>query len=395
MGEQNGRVVTSIPAQISVGEVAIEHPEVEFALVLARTIDSVSSDPEQLRSAIYELARKKLQELAHDTPSEKARLMGALEVAIAGVEAHTKNVKIEKFPVPSTAGYLQAPASQDEIPSRPVQHVGADLGGSEYVSSPRAAFWHSEPKRSRFLSSMVLRYTTVLAFFGVVAAVFVLQRHGFSIAEIRKAAAPSWLTSKPGVKKAAVEVAQPAQAPPAADTKPKRPLPTAYGVYAESGGKLYELEMLQVRAPDPRIAISAAITKPSQAVVPDGHLRFIVFRREKDDAAGGIEVRLIARAKQPTSSHPTGKPATSSNDDVWVIRNISIPYRAVPMKEDSQMYEIEPRDPDGELSPGRYALVLKGQAFDFTVDGAETDKRHCLERVVATNGVFYTECPPQ
>src|ERR1700753_3605611 len=116
MGEQNGRVVAFGPEQRSI---ATEHPEVEFALVLARTIDSVTSDPEQLRSAVYELARKKLQELAHDDPSEKDRLMGALEVAIAGVEAHTKNVQIEKFPVPATSGYLPSPALQDAVASKP------------------------------------------------------------------------------------------------------------------------------------------------------------------------------------------------------------------------------------------------------------------------------------
>ena len=33
--------------------------EIEFALVLARMIDSVKNDPEHLRAAIYELARQR------------------------------------------------------------------------------------------------------------------------------------------------------------------------------------------------------------------------------------------------------------------------------------------------------------------------------------------------
>ena len=77
--------MTSGPLQRSVREIASAHPEVEFALVLARTIDSVAADPQQLRSAVYELARQKLQQLAHDDPLEKERLMQALEVAIEGV----------------------------------------------------------------------------------------------------------------------------------------------------------------------------------------------------------------------------------------------------------------------------------------------------------------------
>src|SRR5579859_326151 len=203
MGEQSGRAVTSGPLQRSVREIATEHPEVEFALVLARTIDSVSSDPEQLRSAVYELARKKLQELAHENPSEKARLMSALEVAIAGVEAHTKNVRIEKFPVPSAAGFLPALSAVDDVLSRtgrPVSLLNNPPGGSEYVSESRATFRHSERRSSRWLSSMALRYVTVLAFFGVVAALIVAQQHGFSLAAIRSAATPSWMISKLGPK---------------------------------------------------------------------------------------------------------------------------------------------------------------------------------------------------
>lgn len=41
---------------------------------------------------------------------------------------------------------------------------------------------------------------------------------------------------------------------------------------------------------------------------------------------------------------------------------------------------------------GRYSLVLKGQAFDFTVSGPITDPAHCLERTEAANGAYYSEC---
>ena len=84
----------------SIEEIASAHPEVEFALVLARTIDGLTKDPEQLRAAVYELARVKLQQLAHDEPSEKARLMRALEVAIVGVEAHEKKYAADRLALP-------------------------------------------------------------------------------------------------------------------------------------------------------------------------------------------------------------------------------------------------------------------------------------------------------
>jgi hypothetical protein len=44
------------------------------------------------------------------------------------------------------------------------------------------------------------------------------------------------------------------------------------------------------------------------------------------------------------------------------------------------------------LAPGRYALVLKGYAYDFSVAGQVADPRQCLERLLATNGQFYSEC---
>ncbi|MES5486498.1 hypothetical protein QMZ05_27385 [Bradyrhizobium sp. INPA03-11B] len=366
------------------------HPEVEFALVLARTIESVRSDPQQLRSAVYELARQKLQQLAHEDPSERARLMRALEVAIEGVEAHTRDDPVERFSVP---------------PARALPEFLAAAGAARRIEAPRRidaeeAFVTTlepvapagVPRHPRWSSSAPLRYIAMLGFFGLIAAVVLLQQRGVSLAAARAMIAGTLAPAPPQTQRPAVVAAVPVPSVPAEPPAPKRPLPTAYGVYAESGGKLYELQLIQGRAPDPRIAISAAITKPSETSLPDGHLRFIVFRRE---GAGGasdpIDVRLIARVTQQTTFDATGKPVVSPGDDTWVIRNISIPFRAAPLSEDPQMFEVQPRD-DAPLSPGRYALILKAQAYDFTVEGAVTDKRHCLQRLAAANGVFYSEC---
>jgi hypothetical protein len=56
------------------------------------------------------------------------------------------------------------------------------------------------------------------------------------------------------------------------------------------------------------------------------------------------------------------------------------------------MYEVQSEDPEAALLPGRYALVIKGQAYDFSIAGAVTDRKQCLERLAATNGQFYSEC---
>ena len=50
-------------------------PEVDFALVLSRMIDSVNADPKLLRTSVYELARHKLHEqIANEVPDEVSRL---------------------------------------------------------------------------------------------------------------------------------------------------------------------------------------------------------------------------------------------------------------------------------------------------------------------------------
>jgi hypothetical protein len=63
-----------------------------------------------------------------------------------------------------------------------------------------------------------------------------------------------------------------------------------------------------------------------------------------------------------------------------------------PVKDHPEMFEIQPEAADFSLPAGRYALVFKGQGFDFTVAGPVTDARQCLERVDAANGAFYSPC---
>src|SRR5882757_6151040 len=148
--------MTSTPAQRIVRDVSTAHPEVEFALVLARTIDSVSSDPQQLRSAVYELARQKLQQLAHEEPKEKERLMLALEVAIEGVEAHTRNNAVERFSVPparALPAFLEAAGAARQIEGPAQIDVEQASGPTVERFEPATV-----PRRPRWSSSTPLRY---------------------------------------------------------------------------------------------------------------------------------------------------------------------------------------------------------------------------------------------
>jgi hypothetical protein len=401
--------MTSGPSQKSAKELALTHPEVEFALVLARTIDSIKRDPEQLRSAIYELARQKLREqFTHEDASEARRLTDALEVAIQGVENHSRTseqhlVAALTDPRLSSAQAVQESDRQNQnalavidVPPRPAGLDSAGEGTTLGKFASRGLSENATPMGAglRWTRSTPLRYLAMLALFATVLAIIAVQQHAVSYGSLRRAIGyPSSAETAGVINKNGAEKAPPPVVPEPVAAKPSPLLPTAYGIYAVNSGKLYELEMLQGRVPDARVAISAAIIKPSETILPNGHLRFIVFRRDSATNAPDLtEVRVIARVTQAVTFDAAGKPIVSPTDDTWVMRNISFPYRASPLKDDPQMYEIQSREPDAELSPGRYALVLKGQAFDFTVDGQITDKRQCLQRMVASNGTFYSEC---
>jgi hypothetical protein len=79
-------------------------------------------------------------------------------------------------------------------------------------------------------------------------------------------------------------------------------------------------------------------------------------------------------------------------DDAWVMRNISFPLRSSPVNDNPEMIELHSEDPALELTPGRYALVLKTQAYDFSVEGNVVDPRQCIERIVGSTGIFYSDC---
>jgi len=356
-------------------------PEVEFALVLSRMIDSIQNDPEHLRQTVYQLARHKLQEqLEGEGRRDQRKMSKALETAILGVETFAQNNGLPgsngpaALPPPRVAAQGVDGEWQPARPAPPIVEVYADP-----VPSKRRRFW--------------LTAFAVLVLMLPIPWVLAYVVHGGN--------APGWLrgvlNSPQPVEPKQAAVAAPAAPPKEAEKAAREPsplVPKAYGIYAISADKLYELDMLPGRVPDMRVAISAMIATPSRTVLPDGHIKFIVYRRDSaTSAADRAEIRVIAKIENELTFDKAGKPVVSKiAEDGWVIRNISVPYRTAPSKDEADMYEVQGEDPDKPLPAGRYALVLKGQAYDFTVAGEITDLRHCLERMAASNGQFYSEC---
>src|SRR5882762_2936031 len=78
--------------------------EIQFALVLARMIDTVKNNPEDMRQAVYDLARYKLQEqFTYSDTKDIRRSQQALENAIRGVEEFSRQRISIPAPVPQLA----------------------------------------------------------------------------------------------------------------------------------------------------------------------------------------------------------------------------------------------------------------------------------------------------
>jgi hypothetical protein len=171
------------------------------------------------------------------------------------------------------------------------------------------------------------------------------------------------------------------------------PLPTVYGVYAVSEGKLYELDPLPLKVPDPRVAISAMISNTSHVTIPDGKVQFIIFRRDLvSSAPTEVFVRVVARVAREMKFNAGGPPTTTNIDGEWTVRSKSYVFRVAPVGDSPEMIVLRPAASQSALSPGRYALVLAGKGYDFTIEGQITDTAQCVERSNVVGGTIYSEC---
>jgi hypothetical protein len=361
---------------------------VEFALVLARMIKAAREDPAQLRSTIYELARVKLRkETLRGNVAEEKRAMRTLEIAIQGVEAFSQRedaLSSHHQPLPKpTVGQI----SQETNPSPPVLLI-------EQASQPTRSGPPGKavgPKMFGPILRLGLVSTIVI---GISALAFFKQHKPGqekaekpNVAVVGKGSPPESAAVSPSLPDAV-----PARGASEREASPPS-LPTVYGIYALNNGQLHEIYSLPGQIPDKRVAISAPISSPSRTTLADGKVNFVVFRRDvATSAPDRVEVRVIAKITRAMTFDAAGKPAIASVGDTWSVRSIAYPFRVAPIPDNPEMLALKSEDPDFVLPAGRYAVVIKGQGYDFTVAGTVTDPSQCLEKVEAANGSFYAEC---
>ena len=173
---------------------------------------------------------------------------------------------------------------------------------------------------------------------------------------------------------------------------PGFPVPSSYGVYALDDGKLVALNALAMRVPDSRVAISGSIATPSSTLLPDGKVRFVVFRRNlMNDAPDKVEVRIVAEVMHKLT-FADGKAARSDVEGPWAVRGNSYQMKVAPVEGYPETIVIRPQTDDFLFPAGRYVLMLNNVAYDFAVTGRISDAAHCLELTDMLDSHLYSEC---
>ena len=392
------------PQEIVSGKnLSAKSSEIDFAIVLSRVIGSIENDPAQLRNAVYELARIKLQtELSQRRApinvSEKGDLALALESAIDRVETvyskHDHLRSLDRLTNSSEvdASEITIEGRKSALIIRPPSPHTTHLPS---FSTGVVGDWRKAKPSWHWMRAAPLARAAVVAILAVLLCAVLYRQFGFFGRQAPQPFASVHKIEKPQTKLVVQASADDLQLP---ITTPRPqplgfPRPTVYGIYAVSGGQLHELEPLVGRVPDQRVFMSTPIRTVSRTVLPDGQIVFIVYRRDvASSAPERVTVRVIAKILRAMTFNTAGEANVGDVEDSWTIRNVSYEFRVAPLSESSEMLMIRPENVDFVFPAGRYGLVIKGQAYDFTVAGPITEAAQCLESVKASNGTFYSEC---
>jgi len=392
---------------------AVINANQEHYALIAQMVAIVSEDRAQLRQLVYELARRKLRRDLYPQFEEGdwtgiSAQMQMLEAAIDQVEVDCARKAFE----PPLA-HSELTGNFDGMRPDRVADGSSLLAARLQNLSRDAAYFFPPPKvvDGDFFSAVErignrLRGVLWWQFQLMLAALLGIATYaaidGRSLSNFLQSVVEAHKSAKPAIVSATRPGASQAHPPPtenatAASVRrpdgPSMPLPGEYGAFAYANGQLAELELLPMRVPDQRVAISPAISSPSRTHLSPGKLEFVLFRRDlANTAPDRIAVRVIAKVVRALTFDPSGKAATSKIADTWVVRSNAYQMRVAPVAENPEMITVRPDPPDLALPAGRYALVLKGAAYDFTIDGTPTDAAHCLERTDALASPIYTEC---
>jgi hypothetical protein len=425
----------------------------DYYSLLERVVAAVTEDHEQLRAMVYELARQKLREelVEHvELIGRWGKQIRGLDAAIVQFESDCLQAARSAAPAHSSTGRVAASTETDPEYHPPAVAAGLDYGHSApaaisvldyeppishryFAASASGARLRPYPqalppsvdvkaaaghKKSLWQGLFSTLQLVIAAAIGVALYAFadshfseLLQRGPRETAvapastveadsrvsklvqrQHRKIAMTpviAGMTTDGQVNKAADPQSTMTLGPARADF----PMPNSYGAYAVIDGKLIDLDVFPIVVPDPRVAISGMFSKPSEVHIPAGPLQFVIFRRDlMNNAPDHVQLRVVARVERALTFSSGGKAELSNLKEGWIVRGSSYRLKVSPVPESPEMIVLRSENPQSILPSGRYALVVKNIAYDFTIDGKNSDSAHCLERTEALGEPVYTEC---
>lgn len=367
---------------------------IDYYSILLDAIHETQHNSDQLRALVYERARFNLKRefLFGNTSlslSEILRRAHDFESAIARIEADAGSTSLEA----SSKGEMQAPelthpssgAAANIVPSKATSALQED--GLSYTELDDFTPEWRRTKAKAYLRTAILLSISALIALAVVggagiAAMLWRSVNGPTQVEIANKSPSTDGNALAQEDKKTIENSP----------RTPYPLPTSFGVYALSNNKLFKLETFPIKVPDPRVALSAEIKKPTGTTISDNNPAFILFRRDLvNNAPDTITLRVVARIMHETK-FVGGKPVMTDTESVWRVRNLSYTYKVSPVPGQTEMVIAYP-DSRQPLPAGRYALVLSGSVgYDLTVDSSVKSSTHCLEGFEALSGTVYSEC---
>ena len=317
----------------------------DYYSVLAGMItDSARGNP-RLRNTIYDVARSRLRrqfdgEVGRLGDPESQRQMRELEAAIEQIEADLAEDR-SALALAESANVTTIEDSALEIIPPARQSSPLWEARTEFTPEPTA----------RFGSSIV---GPILSLVG--AAVLGVTAY-IAIERVYQREHPPPIQTDRSISRNA-----------APNHSREMPLPGVYGVYALTNGQLTELEPLPIKVSDRTLAISGAISTASKTKLPSGRIQFVAFKRDLvNNAPEKVIVRVLAETTSTSSRNEDL--ATVGVGDSSVGRNISYEMKVAPVEGNPAMIIVRPANPEFSFPAGRYALVLKTVAYDFSVKG--------------------------
>lgn len=370
----------------------------DYYSILLETIKKTERNSAQLRALVYERARFNFKRdvlFGHSSMglADLVRHINDFELAVARIEANSLDGQHSQ-PYREQTELLDTDDSWSSnavqiLPQIPASPLYAGLSPNQRAED----FQHGRrPKEfvlyARNANLFIGIFLLGLVLIGTAIVVGTLWRSSKVSPPIEIA------NNSPKTGEAAVKNSSPSKGDAGpVDNTPKVPfpLPASYGIYALSDNKLIELEALPISIPDPRVALSAEIKKPSTTTISDNKPAFILFRRDLlNNAPQKITLRVVARMARETKI-VAGKPLVTKIEGAWRIRNIARELRVSPIAGQREMIIARPDD-NLSLVAGRYALVLNRVGYDFTVNGPVKSPAHCLEGFETANGTVFSEC---